>query len=113
MARGAAAGVGKFQKKTRQVFLVPEETRRLRKEERYPWVIEDATGTETWTAAMEEVALSATHAMLLPAENDQPYFFFNPLHRWYKFQRKPNHDVPNLEQAEDLVSVLAALKNMI
>src|SRR5216684_2390767 len=39
-------GIGtkrKFQKKTKQVFKVPDATRQLRKEERYPWVMEDAT----------------------------------------------------------------------
>jgi transcription initiation factor TFIIF subunit alpha len=38
----------KFQKKTRQVFLVPEETRKLRMEERYPWVMEDSSQKEIW-----------------------------------------------------------------
>jgi transcription initiation factor TFIIF subunit alpha len=101
--RGRGGG-RKFQKKTRQVFLVPEETRQLRKEERYPWVIEDATGSETWLAAMEEVSKSSTHAMLLPEPNNGPYFFFYPLHRWYKFQKKPSHRVLGLEEAESLVN---------
>jgi transcription initiation factor TFIIF subunit alpha len=110
--RGGRGGGGgkKFQKKTRQVFMVPDETRQLRKEERYPWVIEDATGTETWTAAMEEVSKSSTHAMFLPAANNSS-FFFNTLHRWYKFQRKPNHDVLNLEEAEELVSERVEVPN--
>ncbi|KAG2037198.1 hypothetical protein BDR03DRAFT_957678, partial [Suillus americanus] len=35
-------------KKTRQVFLVPEATRRLQREERYPWVMEGAKQNEIW-----------------------------------------------------------------
>ncbi|KAG2042843.1 hypothetical protein BDR03DRAFT_942221, partial [Suillus americanus] len=35
-------------KKTRQVFLVPEAVRQLRREERYPWVMEDAKQNEMW-----------------------------------------------------------------
>ncbi|KAF7288214.1 Transcription initiation factor [Mycena chlorophos] len=60
--------------------------RQLRREERYPWVIEDATGSETWTAQLEDVSKSATHAFFMPAANN--IFKFVPAHRWYKFQKK-------------------------
>ena len=43
----------KFQKKTKQVFLIPEHIRQLRREERYPWVIEDGAGSEVWVGRME------------------------------------------------------------
>ena len=114
-ANGSADGKGKekdkpspakkkFQKKTKQVFLVPEHIRQLRKEERYPWVIEDATGQEVWVASMEEVSKAETQAMFMPCPSD--IFKFVPAHRWYKFQKKPHYRVPNLEEAEDLVSRL-------
>ena len=91
----------RFQKKTKQVFKVPEATRQLRKEERYPWVMEDATGTEVWVGKMEEVAKAETQAFFMPASNNT--FKFVPAHRWYKFQKKPNYHIPNLEEAEALV----------
>ncbi|KAF8655264.1 hypothetical protein AX16_003165 [Volvariella volvacea WC 439] len=90
----------KFQKKTRQVFYVPEEVRQLRREERYPWVMEDSTGQELWVGQMEEASKSETHAFFMPAAND--VFKFVPAHRWYKFQKKLKHDLPtdttNVEQ---------------
>ena len=98
----------RFQKKTRQVFLVPEATRQLRREEKFPWVMEDGAGQETCVGTMEEVAKSQTHAMFMPAAQD--VFKFVPAHRWYKFQKKPRYHVPSLEEAEDLVCLRAILK---
>ena len=97
----ASAAKKKFQKKTKQVFLVPDHIRQLRKEERYPWVIEDAAGQEAWQASMEEVSKAETQAMFMPCASD--VFKFVPAHRWYKFQKKPHYHVPNLEEAENLV----------
>ena len=91
----------RFQKKTKQVFLVPDEVRQLRREERYPWVIEDSSGQETWVAQMEEVSKAQTQGMFMPAAANE--FKFVPAHRWYKFQKKPNYHIPNLEEAESLV----------
>ncbi|KAJ7591011.1 transcription initiation factor [Mycena floridula] len=91
-AKAAANAKKKFQKKTRQVFIVPEETRQLRREERYPWVIEDASGAETWLGQLEDLEKSQTHAFFMPAAND--VFKFVPAHRWYKFQKKVKHDMP-------------------
>ncbi|GLB33811.1 putative transcription initiation factor IIF subunit alpha [Lyophyllum shimeji] len=104
-AKGKATGAGgkkRFQKKTRQVFFVPEEVRQLRREERYPWVMEDSSPNreEVWIGQMEEVEKSETYAFFMPAAND--VFKFVPAHRWYKFQKKMKHDLPtdtqNVEQ---------------
>ncbi|KAL0950030.1 hypothetical protein HGRIS_010038 [Hohenbuehelia grisea] len=95
---GAAPAKKRFQKKTRQVFLVSEEVRQLRREERYPWVIEDSSGKETWVAKLEEVAQASTRAFFMPAAND--VFKFVPAHRWYKFQKKPLYTVWSAEEAE-------------
>ncbi|KAI0375667.1 hypothetical protein BV20DRAFT_1040279 [Pilatotrama ljubarskyi] len=99
----------RFQKKTRQVFLVPEETRQLRREERFPWVMEDAQHREVWVGKMEEVAKSQTYAMFMPAADD--VFKFVPAHRWYKFQKKPHYHVPNLEEAESLMTKMQKHKD--
>ncbi|KAJ7904517.1 transcription initiation factor [Mycena olivaceomarginata] len=88
----AANGKKKFQKKTRQVYVVPEEVRHLRREERYPWVMEDSTGAEMWLGQLEDISKSGTHAFFMPAAND--IFKFVPAHRWYKFQKKLKHDLP-------------------
>ncbi|KAI1782210.1 hypothetical protein LXA43DRAFT_1148902 [Ganoderma leucocontextum] len=43
-----------FQKKTRQVFLVPEATRQLRRDEKFPWVIEDGGQKEVQVADFQK-----------------------------------------------------------
>jgi hypothetical protein len=102
--KGKAGGRKKFQKKTRQVFLVPEAIRQLRREERYPWVMEDAKQNEMWVGKLEEVARAETHALFMPAA--QEFFKFVPANRWYKFQKKPKHRVLGLEEAEAVVFCL-------
>ncbi|KAF9259517.1 Rap30/74 interaction domain-containing protein [Marasmius fiardii PR-910] len=90
---GNGPGKKKFQKKTKQVFIVPEEIRALRREERYPWVIEDSTGQETWVAQLDEISKSDTHGFFMPAATGD-IFKFVPSHRWYRFQKKLKHDLP-------------------
>jgi len=89
-----AAAKKRFQKKTRQVFPVAEEIRQLRREERYPWVIEDSSPSqnELWTGQMDDISRSDTHAFFMPAANE--VFKFVPAHRWYKFQKRLKHDLP-------------------
>ncbi|KAF9451727.1 hypothetical protein P691DRAFT_613695, partial [Macrolepiota fuliginosa MF-IS2] len=93
-AANAAAAKKRFQKKTKQVFYVPEEVRQLRKEERYPWVIEDShsSNKELWIGQLEDIGKAETHAFFMPAAND--VFKFVPAHRWYKFQKKLKHSLP-------------------
>ncbi|KIY71453.1 Rap30/74 interaction domain-containing protein [Cylindrobasidium torrendii FP15055 ss-10] len=99
--KDAPPGKRKFQKKTRQVFLLPEATKQLRKEERYPWVMEDASGQETWLAQLDDASKAETRGFFMPAAND--VFKFVPAHRWYKFQKKLNH-----QQASDTQAMEAA-----
>ncbi|KAK7695811.1 hypothetical protein QCA50_000449 [Cerrena zonata] len=107
--KAAAAARKRNQKKTRQVHLIPEEVRQLRREERYPWVIEDGTKSEVWVGKMEEVAKSETHAMFMPSSEN--VFKFVPAHRWYKFQKKPHYHVPSLEEAETLMTQIQKNKD--
>jgi transcription initiation factor TFIIF subunit alpha len=90
----AAKDKKRFTKKTRQVYFVPEEVRQLRREERYPWVMEDSSPaqSEMWIGQMEDASKSETHAFFMPAAND--VFKFVPAHRWYKFQKRLKHDLP-------------------
>lgn len=99
-----AAVKKRFQKKTRQVFPVAEGIRQLRREERYPWVIEDSSANhnEVWTAQMDDLGKGETHAFFMPAANE--VFKFVPSHRWYRFQKKLKHDLPtDLANVESLV----------
>ena len=97
----------KFYKKTRQVFLVPEEVRKLRREERYPWVFEDASGMEVWVGMMDDIAKKETHAVFMPSTDNT--FKFIPTRRWYKFQKRAPLAIPTLEEAEKLASVTTCL----
>lgn len=99
--KGTPNGRKKFQKKTKQVFYVPEATRQLRREEKYPWVIEDGTGNEVWTGQMEEASKAETHGFFMPTSENK--FQFVPAHRWYKFQKKQNHATLSAEEVEKLV----------
>lgn len=105
-------------KKIKQVFLVPEETRKLRREERYPWVIEEApletkpvvsNGDSTastssastipgqiWIGHLENPEKNQTHAFLIPSGST---FQFVCSHRFYKFTKR-RLDVPGAEEAE-------------
>ncbi|KAF9247049.1 hypothetical protein BU15DRAFT_84615 [Melanogaster broomeanus] len=107
--KGPGNGKKKMTRKTRQVFKVPEEVRQLRREERYPWVIEDARQNEVWVGQLEEVSKAETHALFMPAA--QEVFKFVPAHRWYKFHKKPKHHVPNLEEAESLMAKIQKNKD--
>ncbi|KAL5527753.1 hypothetical protein ACEPAG_6554 [Sanghuangporus baumii] len=100
----------KFQKKTRQVFLVPEHIRQLRKEERYPWVMEDATGKEIWEGRMEEASKAELFALFMPAPDS--VFRFVPAHRWYKFQkRRTQQHTWSLEEAEKMMAKMQKNKD--
>jgi len=105
--KGAANAKKRFQRKTRQVFFVPDEVRQLRREERYPWVMEDSNPTngEYWTGQMEDASKSETHAFFMPAANES--FKFVPAHRWYKFQRRIEHNLP-----KDLAGVDSMVLNI-
>ena len=109
--RGGPGGGGRRKpgKKTRQVYKVADSVRDLRKEERYPWVIEDASGQEIWTAQMDEVSKSENHGMLMPAGNNS--FQFVPAHRWYRFHKKPVYAIPNLETAEKMMASITKNKD--
>lgn len=96
--KGKGKGKMPFKKKTKQVFMVPEETRKLRREERYPWVMEESgQNGQVWVGHMENPEKALTHALLVPHGNQ---FQFVPAHRWYKFQKRPNYRILALEEAE-------------
>lgn len=99
--KSASNGKKKFQKKTRQVFIVPEAIRQLRREEKFPWVIEDGAGGEVWVGQMEEVSKAETHGFFMPTADNK--FQFVSAHRWYKFQKKQKHTQLSAEEVDKLV----------
>ncbi|KAG6332599.1 hypothetical protein ID866_6490 [Astraeus odoratus] len=107
--KGGVNGKKKMQRKTRQVFKVPDEVRQLRREERYPWVMEDARRSEVWVGQLEEISKAETYALFMPAQ--QEVFKFVPAHRWYKFHKKPKHHIPDLEEAETLMAKIQKNKD--
>lgn len=109
----ANKGKGRFgkknAKKVKQVHKTSEDVRAMRREERYPWVIEDAMKSEVWVASMEETSKADMFAFFMPAANDA--FKFVPAHRWYKFQKKFNHYLPTLEEAEKVMDKIKKNKD--
>ncbi|TFK19712.1 hypothetical protein FA15DRAFT_697360 [Coprinopsis marcescibilis] len=85
----------KLQKKPRQVFTVPEKVLHLRQDERYPWVLEDSNPQlpEHWISQLDsDSTKSQTCAVLMPHAGET--FKVVLTHRWYKFQKKINHNLP-------------------
>ncbi|KAH7914352.1 hypothetical protein BJ138DRAFT_1079736 [Hygrophoropsis aurantiaca] len=107
--KGPANGKKRFQKKTRQVFMVSEESRQLKKDEKYPWVMEDARENEVWVGRMDDAARAEIHGLFMPAARE--FFKFVPAHRWYKFQKRPNHPVLTLQEAEAVMSKIQKNKD--
>ncbi|KAF8592138.1 Rap30/74 interaction domain-containing protein [Ramaria rubella] len=96
--KGKGKGKQMFKKKTKQVYVVPEETRQLRREERYPWVMEEnGANGQVWVGHIENPEKSLTHGLLVPMGSQ---FQFVPSHRWYKFQKRPTYRILALEEAE-------------
>jgi len=80
----------------------------LRREEKYPWVIEDGTGSEVWVGQMEEVSKAETHGFFMPTSENK--FQFVPAHRWYKFQKKQKHIQLSAEEVEKLVCLYIGIQ---
>ncbi|KZV97232.1 Rap30/74 interaction domain-containing protein [Exidia glandulosa HHB12029] len=87
-----------FQKKTRQIHTIPEEQRQLQREERYPWVLEDQSGQETWVGRIENAEKSSMYGLFLTSTSTE--FYFIPAHRWYKMQKRPNTKTATMEEVE-------------
>jgi transcription initiation factor TFIIF subunit alpha len=96
-------GKKKFQKKTKQVHLIPDDVRQLRREERYPWVMEDASGKEVWVGRMEEANKADLRAFFMAGTNNT--FQFVPAHRWYRFTKPKLGPLPTTEEIESTVSL--------
>ena len=97
-----------FQKKTKQIFTIPEERRQRLREERFPWLLEDASGSEMWTGRLDGADKGDMHGMfvLYPGDNN---FYFLPTHRWYKLQKRQNIKVLDHEEVEAKVCLVSCL----
>ncbi|CAG8822792.1 19951_t:CDS:2 [Gigaspora margarita] len=83
-----------FKKKTTQIFLADDNQRRLKAEEKLPWVLEDYEGI-TWIGEYEG-GDSAKYGVFLGDKLE-----FVPIHRFYTFNRKLNYKTLTIEEAEE------------
>jgi hypothetical protein len=102
---------GKFQSKTRRIEQSEEsaETLRMRREERDPWLLEDArpltsARSERWTGRLEGTAgqgeASTSHYVLLVLDKASSNFKVIPAHRVYNFTKRPNRVTLSAEEAD-------------
>ncbi|KAG8831471.1 hypothetical protein FRC18_006474 [Serendipita sp. 400] len=85
-------------KKTRQVFLIPEHTRKLRKEERFPWLWEDSSGKEVWEG--RRVERNKVKMQLLQVCRDGTFRWY-PARKHYMFTKLPTWTVLGAEEANE------------
>ncbi|KAI8086397.1 uncharacterized protein BX664DRAFT_335691 [Halteromyces radiatus] len=86
-----------FKKRTRQIYLAKEDTRELKEQEHRPWILEDFTGTNSFTGTLEGGQRS-DYVLFVLTENG---FKVVPLDRWYKFQRKRHIRTLTADEVEE------------
>lgn len=86
-----------FKKRTRQIFLAKEDTRKLREEEQKPWVLEDFDNQNAFVGTLEGGQMS-DYMLFVFAENG---FKVVPVDKWYKFNPKISYQVMSLDEAEE------------
>lgn len=91
-----------FKKKTKQVYKVDSDVIRLRREERYPWVLESAEGKEAWVGRMEDTAEKQSYVSFV-FEDDKDEFEVVDVRRWFKFQKRAAYETLGVDEAEELV----------
>lgn len=85
-----------FRKKTHEVFQQDEAVRQLRQEERFPWVMEDSAGRETFQGALEG-GQGGTYVFLkLTADG----FDVTPVSKFYRFGQRQKYQTMSLDEAE-------------
>ncbi|CAG8732843.1 1431_t:CDS:2 [Cetraspora pellucida] len=85
-----------FKKKTTQIFLADDSQRRLKAEEKLPWVLEDYEGI-TWIGEYEGGDSAKYGVFLLKGDKLE----FVQIHRFYTFNRKLNYKTLTIEEAEE------------
>ncbi|CAG8485951.1 5852_t:CDS:2, partial [Scutellospora calospora] len=80
-----------FKKKTTQIFLADDSQRKLKAEEKLPWVLEDYEGV-TWIGEYEGGD---------SAKYGGDKLEFVEIHRFYTFNRKLNYKTLTIEEAEE------------
>ncbi|CAO3675686.1 unnamed protein product [Umbelopsis ramanniana] len=86
-----------FKKRTRQIFLAKEDTRKLREEEQKPWVLEDFDNQNAFVGTLEG-GQKSDYMLFVFAENG---FKVVPVDKWYKFNSKISYQVMSLDEAEE------------
>ncbi|RUP44765.1 hypothetical protein BC936DRAFT_149039 [Jimgerdemannia flammicorona] len=86
-----------FKKRTKQIFLAKEDTRKIKEQEQKPWVLEDYDGQNTWLGTLEG-GQQAHYVLFVFSDNG---FKVVPVSRWYNFQAKIGYQTLSLEEAEE------------
>lgn len=86
-----------FRKKTHEVFQIDEDKRQLRQEERFPWVMEDADGQQTFQGTLEG-GQSASYVFLKLTSDG---FEVTPLSKFYRFGQRQKYQTMSLDEAEE------------
>ncbi|KAG2181933.1 hypothetical protein INT43_006858 [Umbelopsis isabellina] len=86
-----------FKKRTRQIFLAKEDTRKLREQEQKPWVLEDFDNQNSFVGSLEG-GQQSDYMLFVFAENG---FKVVPVDKWYKFNPKISYQVMSLDEAEE------------
>ena len=73
--------------KLKQTFKAADSVRQLRKEEYFPWVLEDEANNQEWVGTMDATNEKVDHA-LFSVDSSKGVFEFVPVHRFYNFLPK-------------------------
>ncbi|CAE6420153.1 hypothetical protein ACGC1H_004862 [Rhizoctonia solani] len=101
-----------FMKKTRQVYMIPDEVRAFRKEHRKDWLLEDNGGgfaaNQSWSGKYSDANDKQIYAFFAPVPGNEKEFRFIPAHRFYNFTRNNN---VSTERVESQHARMQAAKN--
>jgi transcription initiation factor TFIIF subunit alpha len=90
-----------FMKKTRQVYMIPDDVRAFRKEHRKDWLLEDNGGglaaTQSWSGKYSDANDKQIYAFFAPVPGNDKEFRFIPVHRFYNFTRNNNVSIERVE----------------
>lgn len=94
---------GKNRRRTKEVRAINDDSRKLRYEEYYPWVMEDYDGVNTYVGNYEAASTDGhNHALLVPALNGG--FKMIPINKIYKFTPRNKYSTLTIEEAEERLS---------
>lgn len=86
-----------FRKRTHEVFQQDEQVRQLRQEEKFPWIIEDSEGQQTFQGSLEGGQGGSYVFLTLTTDG----FDVTPLSKFYRFGQRQKYQTMSLDEAEE------------